>query len=153
MTFKNDLLTSKARAKDIDNYIDDWHWDPDDNRPLYIHLGFTLDQYKRWVETRSLQHILPDFATLNEQCENATGGGSKAALDTVMTAFDDLLLARQFDHVDHLLRIAQELELGTVLTLGVLTITLASKSKLRYRKNFYEYASRNIPASLLHSLN
>lgn len=53
-TFVDDVLTGRALATDIDDYIDRWHEAPDDSREgsmkLHEFLGLSWEEYRLWGE-------------------------------------------------------------------------------------------------------
>ena len=60
---------------------------------------------------------------------------SDSVLDTVYFLFDELLLAERFEDADNL--IFMLLKANPTVALGVLTITLPAKSKLKHRRTLY----------------
>ena len=62
------------------------------------------------------------------------GSHSDHELDLVYDLIDELLLVGKFETVDHILRLIHPLDLPIDLVLGYLTVTLAAKSKLPWRK-------------------
>lgn len=50
MTFMDDLRAGKVSPEDVNVYIDEWHWTPEDGLPLHSYLGMTYNQYAAWVQ-------------------------------------------------------------------------------------------------------
>lgn len=58
VTFVDDVLSGRARASDVYDYVDAWH-DGDSNLELHTYLGLTWNEYRTWVEKpTALQAIL-----------------------------------------------------------------------------------------------
>ena len=53
MRFIDKVLRGEEFPDNIDDYVDAWHDSDDEDVQLHEYLGFTLDEYKLWVEQPS----------------------------------------------------------------------------------------------------
>jgi hypothetical protein len=53
------VLAGTAVAQDVDDFVDQWHDDPEGSADLAEYLGMTADEYALWVEKpEALRYIL-----------------------------------------------------------------------------------------------
>lgn len=53
MSFVQDYLDEKVKLENINDYIGKWHDTIEDNRTIYEFLGFTEEEYARFVENHN----------------------------------------------------------------------------------------------------
>jgi hypothetical protein len=49
-TFVQDYIDGNAELKDVDDYVDNWHDDADEERTLQEFLGFTEEEYNLFIQ-------------------------------------------------------------------------------------------------------
>lgn len=58
-SFVTQVLAGTALARDIDDFVDQWHDGPDDSESLAEYLGMTPHEYALWVEKpEALRYII-----------------------------------------------------------------------------------------------
>ena len=86
-----------------------------------------------------------------EQLDRA--GQTRKALSLLFTKIDELLRKSEFDKVNKTLEGLIIDNYSMLLLVGFLTITLAAKSKLPYRKNLFEKIKNKIKKECSEHLN
>ena len=80
MTFREAVAQGLAAAGDIEDWIDTWHEEQAHDRPLSHALGWTYDEYARWLKDPEAIH---DLVSPPAGGEARTEGGAMVSVERV----------------------------------------------------------------------